>query len=666
MRTGSNKISDQYFESMAKMQSAIAANDFRTAASLVVVNLSYIRGWVEETSRQYGAFEIPSIPALEQGGRILALVGDESGILKMQEIVESRVELSAWSEYVRRHQKDLSLFEAIQEAVSNRPNCLQSEIKGIVGEGDGRLVATLISYLERADKITRTREGRTYRLISTQSPDAPKPPPKRKVESHRKSHRPPGIREIDFAELTYVPLPRAPSRWEEVRDGREVAKIAEPNGHFEVHDADWRLEEVESIPMADRPDPAFRQVHPSNSGLLMVDDLGKAEGLGRIEAAALRYDRFGNIAAKAGLRHGAYRVGVHPLGNSLIAMSRDCVIHAYDDRLELILETALEGTPEISDLKKRFNIPDERLRNHIRCVALSQDEGRYLFTAVNEAWCVDANGNGLWGARLPNKEGWSRIAYPSSEFRHSEDVLHALDVMGLKLPIVPEDVRRRYRELAKLWHPDTNRGDELAHDKMKALNIAAETLTGIDVTSIPSYTGAYFSRDERVSEIEVGGHTLTMTMKLIAGEIQVADWVYAACFAAESDSVYLAGYSGRVVQVDGWGRGVRAYDIGNVPRRIIDTGDHLYLLTDTRLYILKGDALVSIIDMIEAGDLIVAQTGFGLLEKNRLRWFSEDGEYVGCVLSKDPIRRVYSVGDNMIVETRQRRATVSGVAAFWE
>ena len=96
------------------------------------------------------------------------------------------------------------------------------------------------------------------------------------------------------------------------------------------------------------------------------------------------------------------------------------------------------------------------------------------------------------------------------------------------------------------------------------------------------------------------------------------------------------------------------YDIGSVPRRIVDTGDYLYLLTDTRLYVLQDDTLHALVDTLDGGDLIVAQTAFGLLEKKRLRWFREDGRHLGTVLSKDPIRRVYTTGEGMVVESRQR------------
>jgi hypothetical protein len=106
--------------------------------------------------------------------------------------------------------------------------------------------------------------------------------------------------------------------------------------------------------------------------------------------------------------------------------------------------------------------------------------------------------------------------------------------------------------------------------------------------------------------------------------------------------------------------GLRVYDIGSPPKRITDTGDYLYILTHTRLYVLPDDSLHALIDTLDSGELVLAKNGFGLLEKKRLRWFSKEGSYLGSVLSKDPIRRVYSSADAMEVETRQRRAVISG------
>ncbi len=129
---------------------------------------------------------------------------------------------------------------------------------------------------------------------------------------------------------------------------------------------------------------------------------------------------------------------------------------------------------------------------------------------------------------------------------------------------------------------------------------------------------------------------------------------------------YLAGYSGKVIQLDPDGTPVRAYDIGAVPYKIIDTEDYLYFLTYTRLYILRENALVALIDVLEEGELVMAQTGFGLLQKKYFQWFKEDGKKEGTIVTKNPIRRVYYSTEGMVVETRQRRVIVKGVKTLWE
>ena len=85
-----------------------------------------------------------------------------------------------------------------------------------------------------------------------------------------------------------------------------------------------------------------------------LDDLGNAQGFGDSEAAVMRYDRAGRLAAKAGFAHQLYRLGVHPLVREFIAMSADCILHAYDDDLRLLWRTTLADTAQIQALRRRF------------------------------------------------------------------------------------------------------------------------------------------------------------------------------------------------------------------------------------------------------------------------------------------------------------------------
>ena len=660
-----SQASANYFATMGKMQEAIRTRNYERAAELVRDNLKQIPGWVREHCREYGSFDIRSIPAIEKGGRVLAFIGDDEGLVDMHNIVSSMPELRAWTKIVEEHQHDRHLFQAIIEAVRTHPNCLQTDIKNLIREEDARHVANLIAYIERAGKIVRIKTGCTHRLMLTGSKDIPPKPPKRIVQCHRKDRQPMKCFEVDLSSIPYVPLPHSPSNWTESQVNFLVDKVDYPEDFFVIHDTDWQVVSVEKIPFKERPDTAFRLMYPTQAGLLAIDDLGNAEDMGEIESAALRYDRSGNVAVKRALSHNVYRLSVHPCGHGLIAMSRECVLHAYDDNLELLFETQLADAPEIKALQKRFVIQNDQLKNHIRCVALSEDATRYLFTAVDEACCVDSSGQGLWHIKLPIKEGWERIATPSDKYGTSTDIQHALTLMGLSLPITPEEIKQRYRALAKQWHPDLHPNNPEAEQRMKEINAAAEMLTGIDANAFQRYAEkAQYRNVLKQTKIEMDGTKIVVNF--IAGELLASDWIYAAAFAAGSDSVYLASYSGRIVHVDKNGKGLHAYDIGNIPTKIVDTGDYLYLLTGTRLYVIQDNKLHTLVDTFYSGDLVVAQTGFGLLEKKRLRWYRKDGTYLGSVDTKNPIRRVYSIPDGMVVETRQRRALIRGAPVWWE
>ena len=657
----SRDVVDRYYATMAQVQGAMSRRDYDAAARAVRENLKLIPAWVNATRREYGSFDISSIPGIEQGGIALALMGDDEGLAEMRRIAAQTPELEPWSDRVEQSGKDRQLFRTIMEAVEASPGCLQTDVKALVGEADGSRVALLIGYLEKAGKFARVKAGKTYRLVLPGAADFPTPPPKRGVASHRKDRKPPPLHEIDIAKLDYVPLPRSPSKWEEAQADAERRKVTDAVEPFELRDARWRIASIDKIKPAERPDTAFRISQLGAAGLFLIDDLGKAEGLGPIEASALRYDHAGVVSNKVALLRDVYRYAVHPTGHGMIALSREAILHAYDDELRPIFETTLAAAPEIAAIRKRFEISDDELKNHVRCIALSCDTSRYLFTVVDEAWCVGLDGIGLWGAKLPVKDGWTQVATPSSGFGTSEEVGRALALMDLKLPITPDELKSRYRALAKKWHPDLNPGDPKSGEKMAALSTAAEILTGIDASTLPEYAGARFAQELHRGTIEAGGRTLTLTMSLQVSEKFASDWIYAASFAAASNSVYLAGYSGRIVLVDENGVGVRVYDIGAVPRQIVDTGKYLYLLTYTRLYVIKDNALHALIDTFEGGELLVAEDGFGLLEKKRLRWFKPDGGYAGSVVTRDPIRRAYFCNSSLIMETRQMRARFEGV-----
>ncbi|HEU0160917.1 MAG TPA: J domain-containing protein [Rhizomicrobium sp.] len=659
------EATNRYFDLMGKIQGAIAAQKYDEAADIIVQTLDVVEPWLKEDVGEYGKFLISSIPVFEQGGRILAFLGKDIELARMEEITKRHPEFGPWRETVAEHRADQVRFVRILGAVREKPGILQTDMKKEIGEEDGRRIAALIGFLEKSGKLSRQKSGKTYKLLPPGMmvdaagvvlprvglPQAP-------VASHRRDKGGYQPRVVNFAQTERVPLPRSPVRWEVSLTAAK--RVEPPQTAFEVRDAQWQIVSAEKLVPEARPDPAFRELYPTASGLLMVDDLGNAEEFGEAPAAVLRFDLDGELVVKAPLTRDIYRFSAHPLGNGFVTASKDMVLQVYDNDLKVRLETALGPSPEVKAVQQRLQFADSQLKNHVRCVALSPNESRYLVTVVDEAWCVTMGGDVVWGVKMPVKEGYAPAGdgeRPPAET--SDQVAKALDILGLALPVSPEEVKRRYRELAKQYHPDMNGGGKSALERMKELNLALEAVTGLTPEAAPDFTGVRYTKELQRSAVKTEFGTLNITMSMVVSESFAADWVYAAAFGADGNAAYLATYTGRVVQMDGSGAPKRSYEIGAVPKAIVDTGEFLYIQTDTRLYVLKETQLYRLLDTYDGGDLIVWKQGFGLLEKKRFRWFGSDGTYFGSVVSKDPLRRAYWKADSLVVETRQARAVMA-------
>jgi hypothetical protein len=58
------------------------------------------------------------------------------------------------------------------------------------------------------------------------------------------------------------------------------------------------------------------------------------------------------------------------------------------------------------------------------------------------------------------------------------ELREALGTLALGWPVTLEDVKTRYKELAKRHHPDANQGDKRSEERLKVINLAYATLRG--------------------------------------------------------------------------------------------------------------------------------------------------------------------------------------------
>lgn len=401
----------------------------------------------------------------------------------------------------------------------------------------------------------------------------------------------------------------------------------------------WEVAEVAKLEYAEKPEKGLKELTITRDGFLYYSPRGGTEEFPDARSVIRIVGYNGEILLEQALTHDIYRMYSSPAASGFTVLSSDCNLYAYDGAGNLMYS---ENLNPVCDTK-----------NYIRCVAHNGFFDRLLFTSVDEAWCIDRSGRDIWAIETPPKAGWEKV-YERIEHRgDQQEVASALQMLGLSLPVSPAEIKERYRTLALEWHPDRNPAPN-AHEVMIGITNAYEALTGMNAQAVlrPAKVEKFYRKVISQQEIAPG---ISITMEMGGpGE----DWIYAAGFSADGRITYLGEYSGRILQIDESGKVQRVYDVGNTPKSIVDTGTNLYVQTHTRLYVLRGEQLVFIKDTYDVGDVIIGGTGFWYLAGKELQLFDNDGNEVGQVMTRDPIRSFYFADSRLIVETRQHRATI--------
>jgi DnaJ domain len=683
-------VTDEYFRLSGVIESGKSSGDFAVAIRAARETFPLMPAVVAQMKKEFGAFDISTSHAVHTGGTLMAVMGDYEGLAALRKTLSSNVDLGKWLESADQAESDIKLVEGIIAAVENNPGIKQSDLKKFV-HGDGRRISTLVSWMDKGGRVRRVSKPPSYALFMSGTSDGEaeaaataeafnlKRESQIALARKRPSRSAVKAMKIDVSRLPYVRLPKAPMSWEEQTTKNELIKRALPEpseekersklARFAVTGIGWRILREESLNPKDRPNPAYKQMFPTNGSTIWLDPRGRREDYPDALSVAMATSRNGDKIAESGLPFDVYRSDVNGNGSGILFMSSDGILHAYGDELDTLFIEHVQTFPEYVAQAQRFGISETQLKNHTRCVAFSSDRTRYLITIVDEAWCYEvSSGKPIWGLRFPTKEGWNEVVSERSERTGvSEEISAALQLMELKLPVSAEEITHQYRSLAKLWHPDKNQQRPEFTRKFQELGAAVELLTGMDLSSLSRSeieSSTYQQLLHKVTVSVGGGQSVTITMSLQVGGSFGADWIYASNFTHEGHKTFLAGYSGRIVEVDARGKPIRIYDIGNVPKQIAETPTNLYILTATRLYVLQGDKLQAFLDVFDQGRLVVAHKGFGLLQSKSLRWFTPDGLELGAIQTKDPIRRAFYGGEGLVVETRSHRAVIDGAPAW--
>ena len=499
---------------------------------------------------------------------------------------------------------------------------------------------------------TRTATPEPSSPLDTDRPHSPssQAQPCESEESHGARA---GIKQLDLSGVPYFPLPPSPASWE--TDADEPSDLE--SGYFQIDTGPAVLAATHKLEMAERPEACYREWAGLADGCLSIDKRGRNPRFPDCQSSLLKRNCYGAPVREVGLPHDIYRLGASPTGVGIACLASSGGLLVYDGDLTSVLELDLAADRRTLTFTQSEIPMWGRLRNQIRCVGVGTTMERCLYSIADTVFCMDLRGNNVWAVCMPPNAGWERVVSRTNRAGADHEVMSALELLGLRLPVSHADIRSQYRALAMVWHPDLHPNLKDSVERMQLLNHAWEILTGVSpsVLSGEMQEKLTLRRTAPDSVISTGLFTITATFS----NAPSLDWVYAASFSSDGVGAYIGSYSGKIVHVDRQGDCIEVFDVGSTPEAIYETPSHLYICTSTRMYVIdRNRRLTGLLD-IHRNRVIVTTNGLAGVGKKCLHWYSPDGQMLGSLRSRHPIRQVYGTRMGLCVETRQHRAIMA-------
>ena len=161
----SSKLVDEYYDLLSRIQECKKAKEFKKMLRYCQKSISLLEPLIEQTKKEFGVFDIRSIPAIEIGSIFWAIYGDEAQLLNLKEIIEFFPELEPWKKTIEKAFLMKDLAQRIYQYVKDNEGCLQKELKKALGVNEGRLISNVVYYMELVGKLERKKMGNTYALF---------------------------------------------------------------------------------------------------------------------------------------------------------------------------------------------------------------------------------------------------------------------------------------------------------------------------------------------------------------------------------------------------------------------------------------------------------------------------------------------------------------------
>jgi len=156
---------DKYFALHARLEAAVTTANYPEAARCASASIPLFQALVDETTHDYGRFDIKHSVAVESGGRVLAALGDHATLEQMLRVLQCIPDLSAWSATAAGLLEDSQLGERILNIVADSPGIIQIDLKSRLDINDGRRIATICLWLNKVGRLQRHKHTGSYALF---------------------------------------------------------------------------------------------------------------------------------------------------------------------------------------------------------------------------------------------------------------------------------------------------------------------------------------------------------------------------------------------------------------------------------------------------------------------------------------------------------------------
>jgi len=205
---------------------------------------------------------------------------------------------------------------------------------------------------------------------------------------------------INLDTIDYYPLPPSPSKWDS-NPGEPIDSEHELFEIIDCEDEDIVVANIRKLAMEERPDPAYKIILPSSLGFVEIDKNGSVKNLPGCSSSIALRDKTGNFIKEVGLDHSIYRIGLDHFAKHFVLMDKESVLHVYNENLEEIRSLNLANDPRIIQIRESDAGFFGDVRTSIRCIDVSSDGNKILFTIADSAFLVDLYGNTIWARSMP-------------------------------------------------------------------------------------------------------------------------------------------------------------------------------------------------------------------------------------------------------------------------